>query len=154
MEKEKNIDEKERLQDFVNTIFQNTSTAIQSIDEILTLNKNEEFLKELNREKQGYLDFKNKVLKFCAQNGLKADDNSWLEKTRLFTSIKMTTMFDKSLRHLAEMMLLGTVMGTLTCYKDLNDYKGLNSSLYGILNDLIAFEEDNFNKIKRFLKEF
>lgn len=153
MEKEKNNDEKERLQDFVNTIFQNTSTAIQSIDEILTLNKNEEFLRELNREKQGYLDFKNKVLKFCTQNGLKADDNSWLEKTRLFTSIKMTTIFDKSLRHLAEMMLLGTVMGTLTCYKDLSDYKGLNSTLYGILNDLIAFEEDNFNKIKHFLKE-
>lgn len=153
MEIEKNEKEKERLQDFVNTIFQNTSTAIQSIDEILTLNKDEEFLKELNREKQGYLDFKNKVLEFCSKNGLKADDNSWLEKTRLFTSIKMTTIFDKSLRHLAEMMLLGTVMGTLTCYKDLSDYKGLNSILYGILNDLIAFEEQNFNNIKKFLKE-
>lgn len=153
MENEKNEKEQERLQDFVNTIFQNTSTAIQSIDEILTLNKDEEFLKELNREKQGYLDYKNKVLEFCSKNGLKADDNNWLEKTRLFTSIKMTTLFDKSLRHLAEMMLLGTVMGTLTCYKDLSDYKGLNSSLYGILNDLIAFEEENFNKIKQFLKE-
>lgn len=153
MEKEIIKKDNERLQDFVNTIFQNVSTAVQSIDEILTLNKDEAFLKELNSQKQGYLDFKNKVLEFCTKNGLKADDNNWFEKTRLFTSIKMTTMFDKSLRHLAEMMLLGTVMGTLTCYKDLSDYKGVNSTLYGILNDLIAFEEQNFNNIKKFLKE-
>lgn len=150
---EKEIETKqEKLEDFVNAIFQNVSTAIMSIDEIVTLNKDESFLNELNREREGYSELKKEILDFCAKNDIVADDNSFMEKARLFTSIKMTTLFDKSLRHLAEMMLLGTVMGTLTSYKDLTDYKNVNNELYSILTKVISFEEDNFNELKKFLK--
>ena len=67
-------------------------------------------------------------------------DNNMFEKARLWTSIKMTTMFDKSTRHLAEMLLLGTVMGTLQCYKDICDYKDAEKKLSdagGILRKVI-----------------
>lgn len=143
----------ERIEDFVNTIYQNLSTALKSIEEILKLNKDERLLKELNSEKQKYLEFKNSLLNVCLDIKVKPKDNNIFEKARLYTSIKMTTIADKSTRHLAEMMLIGTVMGTLTCYKDLCDYKGINSKLYSLLNDLLNLEEENFNNLKKFLKE-
>jgi hypothetical protein len=51
------------------------------------------------------------------------------------------------------MMLLGTVMGTTTCYKDLCDYKNIDDKLYSFLTKLMQIEEDNFDKLKKFLKE-
>lgn len=152
--KEKEIAKKEeRIEDFVNTIYQNLSTALKSIDEILKLTKDEKLKSELSAEKQKYTEFKNALLNVCLDLKIKPKDNNIFEKARLYTSIKMTTITDKSTRHLAEMMLIGTVMGTLTCYKDLCDYKNLNNKLYDMLNKLLNLEEENFNNLKKFLKE-
>ncbi len=152
--KEEKIAKKdERLEDFVNTIYQNLSTALKSIDELLKISKDEKFNQELNSEKQKYMELKNELLNVCLDISVKPKDNNIFEKARLYTSIKMTTLTDKSTRHLAEMMLIGTVMGSLTCYKDLSDYKRINNSLYGVLNKLMGLEEENFNNLKKFLKE-
>lgn len=154
MEKEELIKEKTKTtEDFVNAIYQNIQTALQSIDEILKLSEDEKFNKELYREKELYEKLKEKLLDECLRININPKDNSFLEKARLYTSIKMTTISDKSTRHLAEMMLLGTVMGTTTCYKDVNDYKGINENLYIILKELMHLEEDNFDKLRIFLRE-
>lgn len=154
MKKEIKIEEKEKkLKDFVNAIYQNTQTAIQSIDELLKISESKSFIDELNREKILYVNLKNELLEVCLKISVKPEDNNFFEKARLWTSIKMTTITDKTVRHLAEMMLLGTVMGTTTCYKDLCDYKDVNDELYSVLTKLISLEEDNFNKLKKYLKE-
>ena len=150
---EKIANKEERIEDFVNTIYQNISTALKSIDEILKISKDDNLNKELNSEKQKYTELNNKLLNVCLDENVKPKDNNIFEKARLYTSIKMTTICDKSTRHLAEMMLIGTVMGTLQVYKDLCDYKNLNSSLYSLLNELMGLEEQNFNNLKKFLKE-
>lgn len=151
---EKSVKEKEnKVEDFVNAIYQNIQTAIQSIEELLKVCNDERFCVELKRERGEYVELKTRLLEYCFEIGVKPDDNSFLEKARLWTSIKMTTIMDKSVRHLTEMMLLGTVMGTTTCYKDLCDYKGVNDRLYEILNKLMDIEESNFDVLKKFLKE-
>ena len=149
---DKIANKEERIEDFVNTIYQNISTALKSIYEILKISKDDNLNKELNSEKQKYTELNNKLLKVCLDENVKPKDNNIFEKARLYTSIKMTTICDKSTRHLAEMMLIGTVMGTLQVYKDLCDYKNLNGSLYSILNELMGIEEQNFNNLKKFLK--
>jgi len=152
--KEKMIEDKQKkLEDFVNAIYQNLSTALQSIDEILKLSKSEEFNRVLEKQKLAYTVIKNDLLDHCMALSVKPKDNNIIEKARLWTSIKMTTISDKSTRHLAEMMLIGTVMGTLTCYKDLCDYKDGDKGLYETLQRLNILEETNFDDLKKFLKE-
>ena len=75
------------------------------------------------------------------------------EKARLWTSIKMTTIFDNSTRHLAEMLLLGTVMGTLQCYKDMCDYNKTDKELLELCGKLLLIEEKHFNFLKLFLRD-
>lgn len=154
MEKEEIIKEEEKkLEDFVNAIYQNISTAIQSINEIEKVTEDQCFLKELKKEKDGYNSVKAKLLTVCEKIKVEPKDNNMFEKARLFTSIKVTTLADRSTRHLAEMMLLGSVMGTTTCYKDLCDYKDTNGELYEVLQTLMRLEEEYFNNLKTFLKE-
>ena len=151
---EEKIEKKEKeLKDFVNAIYQNLQTALQSIDEILKVCKDDKLKLELKNEENDYKGLKNELLDVCNKICVSPEDNTFFEKARLWSSIKFTTMTDKSTRHLTEMMLLGTVMGTTTCYKDLCDYKDVNDSLYNILNKLINLEEKNFNNLKKFLKE-
>lgn len=154
MEKEEIIKEEEKkIEDFVNAIYQNISTAIQSINEIEKVTEDQCFLKELKKEKDGYNSVKAKLLTVCEKIKVEPKDNNMFEKARLFTSIKVTTLADRSTRHLAEMMLLGSVMGTTTCYKDLCDYKDTNGELYEVLQTLMGLEEEYFNNLKTFLKE-
>ena len=150
---EKIDDKGKKSTELANAIFQNISTALDSIEEILKICKDERLEKELKDEKLAYTVIKNDLLDLCLKINIKPKDNNMFEKARLWTSIKFTTMTDKSTRHLAEMMLIGTVMGTLTCYKDLCDHKGVDKNLYDLLNHLNFLEEQNFNNLKSFLKE-
>jgi len=149
----KEKEEKKNVENLLNCIYQNIQTAIQSIEELLKVCNDEKFCEELKRERTEYVELKTKLLEYAFSINLKPDDNSFMEKARLWTSIKMTTMMDKSARHLAEMMLLGTVMGTTTCYKDLYDHKNVDEKLYRMLIDLMKIEESNFDILKKFLKE-
>jgi len=80
-------------------------------------------------------------------------DNNWIEKTKLWTSINLGTMMDKSTRNIAEMMLLGTFMGIVTCIKDKDDHKNISPELDEILDKLYNFERNNIDRLIPFLKE-
>ena len=79
-------------------------------------------------------------------------DNNWVEKARLWTSINVSTMTDKSARNIAEMVLIGTFMGIITCIKDKDDHKNISSELDEIIDKLYEFERKNIDRLFPFLK--
>ena len=64
----------------------------------------------------------------------------------------MGTITDNSTRHLAELMLVGTVMGTITCYKTLIDNPAPSPEVKKFLKELEKMEEENFDELKKYLK--
>ena len=64
----------------------------------------------------------------------------------------MGTLFDKSTRHITQLMLVGTVMGLTTCYKDRFDYKNVNSDLDKCIERLESTLDNNYDNLKKFLK--
>ena len=137
--------------EFLTSIYQNCQTAIQSIENIESATQSEELRSELREEKEHYQSFANKCIANNTEDK-KLPDNNLFEKAKLWTSIKMTTLTNKSTRHIAEMMLIGTVMGTLQCYKDLADYKEADAKYIGLCEELQNMEEQHFNNLKNFLK--
>ncbi len=137
--------------ELLTSIYQNCQTAIQSIENIESATESEELRTELREEKARYQDFANKCIANNTEDK-KLPDNNFFEKAKLWTSIKMTTLTNKSTRHIAEMMLLGSVMGTLQCYKDLADYKDADAKYIGLCEGLLEMEEKHFNTLKNFLK--
>lgn len=139
--------------EFLSSMYQNCQTAIQSIADIESSVENEELRAELREQSSHYADFAEKLNSLVDSSDSSLPDNNIFEKARLWTSIKMTTLTDKSTRHLAEMLLLGTVMGTLQCYKDLSDYKECDKDLLTLCGDLLKMEENHFNYLKMFLQK-
>lgn len=138
--------------DLLTSVYQNCRTAIQSIADIENSVESEVLRAELREEKEHYENFASKCTQFASENETELADNNIFEKAKLWTSVKMSTFTDKTTRHIAEMLLLGTVMGTLQCYKDLCDYRDCSKHLLELCGDLLKMEESHFNYLKIFLK--
>lgn len=142
----------QKITDYLNSIYQNTSTALQSINDILDKVENEELKKELKSQKKGYDEIHKECEKFAIENNIDIKDNNWFEKAKMWTSVKMSTLMDSTTRHITEMLLLGTIMGLNVCYKDKCDYKDVNVELDKLLKKLEQMEEKYYNNFKQFLK--
>ena len=149
MENENN---KELITEYLNAVYQNTRTAIQSIEDILPKVKDNDFKKELASQEDKYIVLEKEcelLAKAEKIDGIK--DNNWFEKAKLWSSINMSTMTDKTNRHIAELMLMGTFMGILTCEKDRYDHQGVSSEIDEILAKLKELEKNNLEALMPYL---
>ena len=146
------MNEKEKLTEYLNAIYQNIKTAVQSIEDILTKVEDNKLQQELAREQDKYQALEKECELFAKAEKIEGiNDNNWFEKAKLWSSINMSTMTDKTTRHIAELMLLGTFMGILTCVKDQADHQGISKELDEILEKLKAFERANIDALLPFL---
>lgn len=148
------MENKEKLTKYLNAIYQNIRTAIQSIEDIIAKVESKDLVVELSTEQDEYSCLAKECENFAKAEkieGLK--DNNWIEKAKLWTSINMGTMMDKSTRNIAEMMLIGTFMGIITCTKDKNDHQNVSNELDEIMDKLCTFERNNIDKLMPFLIE-
>ncbi|MBP3431826.1 MAG: hypothetical protein J6K39_03120 [Clostridia bacterium] len=147
------MDEKEQLTVYLNAIYQNTKTAMQSIEDIITKVEDKEFVSELAKEEDEYRCLAKECENFAKAEKIEdLKDNNWIEKARLWSSINMGTMMNKTTRHIAELMLIGTFMGIITCIKDKEDHKNVSKELDEIIDKLYEFERNNIDRLLPFLK--
>ena len=146
------MEEKEEITKYLNAIYQNTRTAVQSIEDIISKTDNQELISELSREEDEYSCLSKECENFAKAEkieGLK--DNNWIEKAKLWSSINMGTLTNKTTRHIAELMLMGTFMGVITCIKDKADHKNISAELDEIVDKLYNFERANIDRLLPFL---
>ena len=143
----------EKVKTYATAIYQNAMTGIQSIRDIEDVVQDERLKEELSLEVEKFNGIRQKIEEFASDNGFEVQENNLLEKIKMFMSVKMSTITDKSTRHIAEMLLLGTVMGLTTCYKDQSDHKNVSNELDSIVRELEIIEEDNYSRLKKFLKK-
>ena len=134
------------------SIYQNTSTAVQSISDLVKKTEDKQFIDLLNTQYERYQDIKVKIQDLAHELNVELKDNNIFEKIKMWTSVQMSTFTDDSTRHLAELMLVGSVMGTLTCYKNKVDYKNADPKTLQLLAELEELEEKQFNELKKYLK--
>ena len=143
---------KEMITEYLNGVYQNIRTAIQSIEDILPQVIDADLKKELASEEDRYIALEKECELLAKANKIEGmKDNNWFEKARLWGSIKLSTMADKTNRNIAELMLMGTFMGYLTCIKDQADHKDVSKEVDEILNNLKEFERSNIDSLIPFL---
>ncbi len=146
------MEDKELITEYINAIYQNIRTAVQSIEDILPKVKDSNLQKELANEEDKYIALEKECELFAKAEKIEGiKDNNWLEKAKLWSSINMSTMTDKTTRHIAELMLLGTFMGFVTCIKDQADHKDVSKELDEILLNLKELERKNIDALIPFL---
>jgi len=143
---------KENLENYLNAVYQNIKTAVQSIDDLLPKVKDDNLKKELASQQDKYLALQKECEVLAQAEKLeKIKDNNWLEKARLWSSINLSTLTNKTTRHIAEMMLFGTFMGYITCVKDLSDHRNISKEVDEILTKLKEFERGNIDSLMPYL---
>ncbi len=146
------MEKQDKITKYLNAIYQNTKTALQSIEDIMPKTDNEALKSELAREQDAYYLIAKECELFAKSEGIEnIKDNNFIEKAKLWTSINMSTMMNSTTRHIAELMLLGSFMGVLTCIKDEYDHKNVSNELDEIITKLKNLEKDNINKLIVFL---
>ncbi|MBO5884406.1 MAG: hypothetical protein J6Q51_01265 [Clostridia bacterium] len=140
-------------EEFLISVYQNTKTAMQSIEDMYPKFRNSRLKQLMEDEQQQYKTIMEKCVELSKQKNIELKDNNIFQKTMLWTSINFSTLTNKSSSHIAELFLLGTVRGTLKLYKDLKNNKNIDTQIIDIAKQLLEFEEQSFERIKKYLKE-
>ncbi len=128
-------------------IYRNTQLALQSISNILPAVENEKIRQELSRQHEAYEQFSAKASVLARDLGYELKEPNPMKKVMMWGSIKMSTMKDDSVSHIAEMMTQGTVMGITALRATANDLPvDGNDRILALLDEIIRAEEE-FEKI-------
>ena len=150
--KEQNMEKEELLMDYCNAIYQNINSGLQAIEDILPKIQDDGFKNVVAQIQDKYYSLSKECEIYAKSEDIKGiKDNSWLEKVRMWMSVNMSTMSDKSNRKIAELLLIGSFMGYLTCIKDQADHKDISSELDEILEKLKAFQKSNIETLIPYL---
>ncbi len=146
------MDEKELTTKYLNAIYQNIRTAVQSIEDIIPKVEDDAFVSELSKQQDEYSCLAKECEVFAKAEKIEnLKDNNWIEKAKLWASVNMSTIIDNSNRKIAELMLIGTFMGIITCLKDKHDHKGVSKELDEIIDKLYNFERENIDRLLPYL---
>ena len=146
------MDEKELTTKYLNAIYQNIRTAVQSIEDIVPKVEDDAFVSELSKQQDEYSCLAKECEVFAKAEKIEnLKDNNWIEKAKLWASVNMSTITDNSNRKIAELMLIGTFMGIITCRKDKHDHKGVSKELDEIIDKLYNFERENIDRLFPYL---
>ena len=76
----------------LNNLYKNAHIALQSISNVLPATKDDELIKELKEEYDGYEKIIGKLSSYMVEHGIERKDINPFKKAMLWSSIKMKTL--------------------------------------------------------------
>lgn len=132
-------------------IYRNAQLAITSIVDILPQIVDSGIREEVLREHEEYEKICSRAAELALKKGVDIKEPSAMKKAMMWSAIKMNSSVDNSEQHIAAMMIRGTVTGITTLKTTQTDAKDLDTDVAELLRELIALEESNEKKLKKFL---
>ena len=128
----------------------NASMAVNAIDTLMGKVYNQEFAYELASQKNRFQEFERKAEAGLWQHGLMAR-KAILDKAMLWGAIQANTMLNISTPHVADMMIQGNTRGIAELMKVKHNNKNTGNFANELAEELMDFEEENIERLKRFL---
>lgn len=123
--------------DSISTISEKVEDNTFKNDLLFQYDKYNEILNRVNSELKNFDDFPKELPP--------------MQKTMGYIEIQMSTLNDKSNSHIAEMLIKGTNMGIIEGVKLKNRNPDIEPTISNILDDFIKFQENNVEKLKKYL---
>ena len=128
----------------------NASMAVNAIDALMGKIYNQEFAYELTAERERFRDFERRAEAGLWEHGLVSRD-SGVQKAMLWGSIQANTLMNISTDHMADMVIQGNAKGIAELMKTKHNNKASGSFANELAEELMDFEEENIERLKRFL---
>lgn len=146
-----------RSEEILAEIYRNAQLALQSISDIMPEVEDEEVKNELFAQHEVYEQLSAKAAMLAKDRGIELKEPNPFKKAMMWGSIKMNTLTDNSRRHVAEMMVQGTVMG-ITALRasesesgEHTDDDGETDEILALLREMLEREEAFEKRWKRYL---
>ena len=147
-----NESKRKKSEEALAEVYRNANYAMQSIEDILPEIEHEGLKEEIRIQHDGYAQISAKAAKIARDKGIEMKEPGPFQKAMMWSSIKMSTMFDGSRNHIAEMMVRGTVMGITalrTTQSELSSEP--DQEIQELMEELLKLEESYEKRLKEFL---
>lgn len=138
----------EELLDYV---YQNAEMGVNSISKLMEIVDDSEFMHQLDTQKNEYTAMKNDAEKQLSERGMTEDDLSAFDRARTYIMINMQTIKDKSVSHIAQMLMQGSTMGIVQAIRKLREYTQVDEPVKNLMQKLLEMEERNFEQLKKYI---
>ena len=139
-------------QALLEVIYKNAEMGKKTLSPISDMNSNEEFDNVISRLIGQYAEICSEADRQLTALGWdKASGLNGMEKLMTEASLRMSTMKDRSVPHLADMVLKGGSMGVTDISKKLSEYRTANEESRKLANSLLAVNSDVIDDMEKFL---
>ena len=121
-------------------IVQNTEMGKNTMDEMLTLARDQKLKDEMMRQKREYRRINQQAHAALDAIGAEAKGQSAAAKMSVSMGIRTRTMMDKSNRNLATMLAEGSGQGVLDCKRAESDYPQASPGARKLMQELCDFQ--------------
>ncbi len=128
----------------------NASMAMKAIDALMGKIYNQEFAYELTSERNRFQDFERKAEAGLWEYGLLPKESA-VQNAMLWGAVQANTMLNISTNHVADMMIQGNTRGITDLLKVKHNNKKVGSFANELAEELMDFEEENIERLKKFL---
>ena len=137
--------------DMLIAIYQNLLTARQSISNVIEKVHDSKLKKELQRQYDSYTPIKEQCEKYAQDYLVDIIDNSFFEKARMWMSVNMSILLDKSNRKIASICIIGNTMGLIDLICVMSDCSKGKQEFLHLANELKELEIVNTEALKPYL---
>ncbi len=137
--------------ELLNFIYQNSQMGVGTINQLVSITKNEKFKSGLQSQLNEYKQIHSQAREMLSQNGYDEKGISKLAKLKTYVMINIQTMTDKTPSHISEMLIIGSNMGVIDAIKNIRKYNDAEKNILELMEKLQKFEESNIEQLKQFL---
>ena len=108
---------------------------------------------DLTVQLDGYEKFSNRINTLLREGGEKTEGDSLWNKMSAKVGVTMSTLTDTTMSHLADMVIQGSTMNMNESIQLLRKFENTDASeaSLALVRDIIGFEEQNVEQLKRYL---
>ena len=140
-------------ENFLAEIYKNVKMGADSIVNVLSKVEQGDLRDELTREIKEYEEYAHKAEKMIYDMGDTPKEENIIAKMSAKLGMAMNTMTDSTPNHIAQMVIEGATMGITELIRLIreNENGDCSEKALKLAKDVVAFEEDTVERMKKFL---
>lgn len=137
--------------ELLNELYKNSKMGEETIQTLLPSVEDQKLKADLEKQRDVYLDICQKSRQEISKRNAHPEKISAMTKMSANMGVKMNTLIDKSSSHIADMMIQGSTMGIVSATEGLNNHPNADKPVTDLAKDIVRFEQDNIERMKRYL---
>lgn len=142
----------EHSQKLLTRLYQDAKIGELGTEEVLERCTDDKFKEIISNQMAQYNLISKECETLAKTNKIDLPDNGFFKKIKQVTMINLSLLFNDKDRHIAEMMITGTVMGIIDAIKALYDLDKADEEILNIGRKLQAMQEEYVEALKAYLE--